>query len=464
MKIAIIGAGISGLTAAYRLSPAHDISLFEANDYLGGHTNTVDVDLDGERHAVDTGFIVFNDRTYPNFVAMLDELGVASQPTSMSFSVRCDTANLEYNGASLNGLFAQRRNLVRPRFYRMLADIMRFNREAPELVLGRPSTDETTIGEFLARHRYSREFAEYYLLPMGAAIWSCPVETFENFPIRFIVEFYRNHGLLSIHNRPTWRVIVGGSRNYVAKMAQRFLDRIRLRTAIESVRRSANAVTVVPRDGSPESFEHVVFACHSDQALRMLADPSSTERDVLSEFPYGRNIAVLHADQTVLPKRRRAWASWNYHLSGLPTSTRYSPSSTGQAATVTYQMNLLQRLRSKHLFNVTLNSDEMIAPAKVLRRFEYHHPIFTVRRAAAQARHHELINVNRTSFCGAYWGNGFHEDGVVSALRVCDVLTTQKVSKAKRFTEIPITSDISSSLVDEYFSRTLRVTSQETTR
>ena len=450
MKIAIIGAGISGLTAAYRLSRHHDIALFEANDYLGGHTHTVDIDLDGERHAIDTGFIVFNDWTYPSFIALLDELGVASRATSMSFSVRCDAANLEYNGSSLNGLFAQRRNLLRPSFYRMLADIMRFNRDAPELVLSRPATDETTVAEFLGQHRYSREFAEHYLLPMGAAIWSCPLGTFETFPIRFIVEFYKNHGLLSVRNRPTWRVIEGGSRNYVAAMAETIIaiseaktdqperasvrfdsprsdpfrnappktgaSALRLSTPIESVRRSSTDVIVVPRNGSPEVFDHVVFACHSDQSLRMLAEPTATERDVLSEFPYGRNVAVLHTDRNVLPKRRRAWASWNYHLADL------SSNGTEQPATVTYQMNLLQHLRSKHVFNVTLNSEQQVDPAKVLRRFEYHHPIFTVRRAAAQARHRELINVNRTSFCGAYWGNGFHEDGVVSALRVCEAL------------------------------------------
>lgn len=416
MKIAIIGAGISGLTAAYRLCPAHDVTLFEANDYLGGHTNTAEVEVGGERQVIDTGFIVFNDWTYPTFIQLLDELGVRSRPTSMSFSVRCDSANLEYNGSSLNGLFAQRRNLLRPSFYRMLADIMRFNRDAPELVLGRATTDETTVGEFLARHRYSHEFAGHYLLPMGAAIWSCPVGTFENFPIRFIVEFYKNHGLLSIRNRPTWRVIEGGSRTYVAKMAERFRDRVRLSAPVDLVRRSANDVIIVPRNGTPETFDRVVFACHSDQALRMLADSTATERDVLSEFPYGRNTAVLHTDETVLPKRRRAWASWNYHLTGI------SSQNASQAATVTYQMNLLQHLRSKHVFNVTLNSDQRIDPAKVLRRFEYHHPIFTVRRAAAQARHRELINVNRTCFCGAYWGNGFHEDGVVSALRVCEAL------------------------------------------
>ncbi|RLS54654.1 MAG: FAD-dependent oxidoreductase [Planctomycetota bacterium] len=420
MKIAIIGAGISGLTAAYRLYLEHDITLFEANDYLGGHTNTVDVEWEGERQAIDTGFIVFNDWTYPKFIELLDELGVRSQPTSMGFSVRCDAIDLEYNGSSFNGLFAQRRNLLRPSFYRMLRDVLRFNREAPELALGQATSNETTVGEFLARHRYSREFAEHYLLPMGAAIWSCPLGTFENFPIQFIVEFYRNHGLLNIRDRPTWRVIQGGSRTYVEKMVQRFRDRIQLNSPIESVRRSPSEVVVVPRNRPPETFDHVVFACHSDQALRMLADPTATEQEVLSEFPYGRNMAVLHTDPGVLPKRRRAWASWNYRLTGQPSKHNE------HAATVTYQMNMLQNLKSKHVYNVTLNSDDHIDPAKVIQRFEYHHPIFTGRRATAQARHRELINVQRTSFCGAYWGNGFHEDGVVSAWRVCEALLPQE--------------------------------------
>lgn len=415
MKVAIIGAGISGLTAAYRLSTAHDVTVFEANDYLGGHTNTVDVELDGERQAIDTGFIVFNDWTYPNFIALLNELNVKSVPTSMSFSVRCDAANLEYNGSSINGLFSQRGNLIRPSFYRMLRDILRFNKEASE-VLKTPDFSETTVREYLARNKYSREFAEHYLLPMGSAIWSCPVGTFESFPIRFIVEFYKNHGLLSVRKRPVWSVIEGGSRSYVTQMVKRFHDRICLNTPIEKVERMPDAVVVTAKNKPPEKFDHVVFGCHSDQCLRMLANPTPIERSVLSEFPYERNIAVLHTDESVLPKKRRAWAAWNYLLNSRSTGEDLHP------ATVTYQMNILQHLKSRHSFNVTLNSDQNISPAKVLRRFEYSHPVFTVRRAAAQARHSELINRNRTSYCGAYWGNGFHEDGVVSAIRVCDAL------------------------------------------
>lgn len=418
MKLAIIGSGISGLTAAYRFHQQHEVTVFEAAAYVGGHTNTVDVELEGEQHAIDTGFIVFNNWTYPNFIQLLTELGVASQPTSMSFSVRDDRVDLEYNGESLNSLFAQRRNLLRPSFYRMVADILRFNKHAVRLVAGEEA--ESTVGEFLARHRYSPEFADRYLLPMGAAIWSCPTGTFSQFPIRFVVEFYRNHGLLSITHRPTWRVIVGGSRNYVRPLTRGFHNQIRLSTPVCRVARYADHVEVQPLQGESESFDHVIFACHSDQALKILGgDASPIECEILAEFPYERNVAVLHTDASVLPKRQRCWASWNYRVH------REQPT----AATVTYNMNILQRLRSKQTFCVTLNDEAAIDPKKILKRFEYHHPIFTTKRAVAQARHAELINVNRTSFCGAYWGNGFHEDGVVSAIAVVKGLHTEALMR-----------------------------------
>ncbi len=411
MKIAVIGAGISGLVAAYRLHTEHDITVFEPNHYPGGHTNTVDVEFNGERHAIDTGFIVFNDRTYPNFVGLLDELGVESRPTTMSFSVRDDRTGLEYNGHSLSTLFAQRRNLLRPRFFRMLADILRFNREARRLVA--ECDDGMTVGEFLSQHKYSREFAEQYLLPMGAAIWSCPTGKFGRFPIRFIVDFYHNHGLLDLGRRPTWRVVEGGSRTYVRAMIRGFRDRIRLRTPVLSVRRFAERVDVQPRSGEVESFDHVIFACHSDQALRILGDGSTgSEREILSAFPYERNVAVLHTDISLLPQTRRAWASWNYRRTG----------DDSVPASVTYNMNILQGIRSQQTFCVTLNDESRIAPEQVLRRFEYHHPVFTTRRAAAQARHVELLGANRTSFCGAYWRNGFHEDGVISAMAAVNAL------------------------------------------
>jgi predicted NAD/FAD-binding protein len=411
MKIAVIGAGISGLVAAYRLCSEHDITVFEANDYIGGHTNTVEIEFDGERHAIDTGFIVFNDWTYPHFIGLLDELGVASKPTTMSFSVRDDRSDLEYNGHSLNTLFAQRCNLVRPRFYRMLTDILRFNREARHLAT--KGSDEITVGEFLIQHEFSEEFAKYYLLPMGAAIWSCPIGTFSQFPIRFIVDFYHNHGLLNVFRRPTWRVVEGESRAYVEAMTRTFRDRIRLRTPVYSVRRFPNRVDLQPRGRPSESFDHVIFACHSDQALRILGEAATTEeREILSAFPYERNVAVLHTDISLLPRTRRAWASWNYRLHGDDSCP----------ASVTYNMNMLQGVRSRHTFCVTLNDESRIAPELVLRRCEYQHPVFTTQRRYAQARHAEVLNANHTSFCGAYWRNGFHEDGVVSALAVVNAL------------------------------------------
>jgi predicted NAD/FAD-binding protein len=420
MRIAVVGGGISGLTVAYRLHEQHQVTLFEAADYLGGHTNTVDVDHDGDRFAVDTGFIVFNDRNYPQFTALLDELKIASRPTAMSFSVRADAADLEYEGSSLSGLFAQRRNLVRPAFYRLLRDILRFNRigsagDARE-------SARATVGEFLAAHRFSQEFVDYYLLPMGSAIWSCPLGTFANFPIEFILEFFRHHGLLDLTNRPQWRVVERGSRNYVAALTRNFRDTTRLRTPITAIRRTADGVEIVPRGGEAELFDHVVLACHADQALRMLSDPTPAETDVLSAFPYERNTAVLHTDVKLLPKRRRAWAAWNYLLLDSPSN-----SPTPQRATVTYCMNILQHLESRHTYCVSLNVDERIDPSKVLGRFTYEHPIFTTSRAAAQARHGEISGVERTSYCGAYWGNGFHEDGVASAMRVVESLRAAKI-------------------------------------
>ncbi len=409
MRIAIIGSGISGLVAAYKLHDRHEITVFEANDYIGGHTNTVSVERDGEQHSVDTGFIVFNDRTYPNFCELLDELGVASQPTSMSFSVHCDRTGLEYNGTSLNGLFCQRLNLFRPRFHKMLADIMRFNRESVGLLADPECT--VTVSDYLHDNDYSQQFAEHYLLPMGSAIWSCPTGTFEKFPMRFIVEFYQNHGLLSIRNRPTWRVIRGGSAEYVKPLVAGFRNHIRLNSPIERVVRFTDHVVVHPAGKNPESFDEVIFACHSDQALRILgADVTKPEQEILSSIPYEPNTAVLHTDRSVLPRRRRAWASWNYHI----------PEKTTAKATVTYNMNILQNIESRNVFCVTLNGDEGIDEGKILARFRYSHPIFTIDRAVAQSRHHELLRTNRTSFCGAYWGNGFHEDGVNSALAVCD--------------------------------------------
>lgn len=417
MKLAIVGSGISGLVCAHRLCHEHDVTMFEAGDYLGGHTNTVDVELDGERHAVDTGFIVFNDWTYPNFIALLDELGIGSQETEMSFSVHCERTRLEYNGTSLNGLFAQRSNLLRPGFYRMLSDILRFNREAPD-VLEQHETDDQTVGEYLATRGYSRQFVRNYLLPMGSAIWSCPPTTFEQFPIRFIVEFYRNHGLLNIRNRPTWRVITGGSKQYVAAIEKRFRGTIRLQTPIVAAKRFDDRVELTEANGNSERFDEVIFACHSDQALKILHDASHFEHQLLGAFPYEPNTAVLHTDTSVLPSRKRAWAAWNYRLRDSETDK----------ATVTYNMNILQHIQSRHTFCVTLNDTAGIDEEKVLKRIQYAHPIFTTGRARAQRRHQQVIRHNRTSYCGAYWGNGFHEDGVNSGLAVCRAFAGQPIS------------------------------------
>ncbi len=406
MRIAIVGSGISGLSAAWLLRHDHDVTVFEANDYVGGHTNTVDVTHEGDSLAIDTGFIVHNDRTYPNLQRLFRELNIAVDPTEMSFSVRCDRTGTEYNGTDINGVFAQRSNLFRPKFYRMIRDLLRFNREAPQLV--NHGDDGETVAEYLKRHGYCDRFRDHYLLPMGAAIWSCPESAFGKFPIRFIAEFYYNHGLLSLSNRPQWYVVKGGSREYVRAMLKELGDVIRLKSPVKSVERAVDGVRV-QTESTDETFDEIVFACHSDQALRMLADRTPTEAEVLANFPYNRNVAVLHTDTSVLPKRRRAWASWNYHIG----------TKSSQAATVSYCMNILQHIESAHTYSVTLNEEELIDPNKVLGKFHYSHPVYTVTRASAQARHDELIRNNRTSFCGAYWGNGFHEDGVVSALAVC---------------------------------------------
>lgn len=404
MKIAIIGAGISGLVAAYKLHGRHDVTVFEANAYAGGHTNTVDVELDGERHAIDTGFIVYNERNYPHFVRLLAQLGVATKPTTMTFGVRDDRVGLEYNGESLDKLFAQRGNLLRPSFHRMLLDILRFNREARRI-----ASDEgcsLTLGEFLHRGNYSKALSERYLLPMGSAIWSCPTGDFAGFPVRFVAEFYENHGLLNLIDRPQWRVIEGGSRTYVEKLIRPFREAIRLRTPVASVHRNDAGVAIRLCDGGQESFDRVIFACHADQALRLLGDEATgVEQEVLRAFPYNRNVAVLHTDESTLPRSRKAWASWNYRIA-----------EGASAATVTYDMTLLQGLPTQRRFLVTLNDEERIAPEKILARFIYEHPSFDLRRAAAQSRHVELNRTPRTAYCGAYWGNGFHEDGVRSAL------------------------------------------------
>jgi uncharacterized protein len=411
MRISIIGTGISGMLAAHLLHRDHEITVFEAADYIGGHTNTVEIQIAGRGYAIDTGFIVFNEWTYPNFIQLLNQLGVESQASDMSFSVMCERTGLEYNGTSLNTLFAQRRNLLRPSFYRMIRDILRFNRESLSL-LDQPEPGPS-LGLYLADNHYSREFIDHYIVPMGAAIWSASHETMWRFPARYLAQFFKNHGMLSVDKRPTWRVIRGGSQRYAEKLIQPFSHRIHLNSPVESIGRFPDYVEIRVkmdrRDYRALRFDHVIIATHSDQALSLLADPSPAEKELLGAIHYQENEAVLHTDATLLPKRKLAWAAWNYHLLGAQPDR----------AVLTYHMNKLQSLTAPCEFCVTLNHSRAINPATILRRITYHHPVYSPEAVAAQRRHGEINGVNRTSYCGAYWGFGFHEDGVNSALAVC---------------------------------------------
>ena len=408
MKIAVIGGGISGMLAARLLSDDHDVHLFEAESHVGGHTHTVDVEVRGTRYLADTGFMVFNDRTYPNFIRMLDWLEVPSRASDMSFSVRCDRTGLEYQGGTLLGLFAQRKNLFRPSFYRMLGDILRFNREAPSLL---DAEDESiTLDDYLRDHQYSTQFVNHYLVPMGASIWSTPPGKFRQFPARYTVGFFRNHGLLQVRDRPQWKTILGGAVKYVEVLLQPLADRVRLNCPVERVQRQAEQVVVTPRGGDPEIFDSVVMAAHSDQSLAMLADPSPAEEAILGAIPYQENEIVLHTDTSVLPRKRRAWASWNYYMSAAEEPD----------VTLTYNLNQLQGHRSAEPILETLNPAITIDPAKVLARMTYHHPIYSVPAIDAQRRYAEINGQRGTYYCGAYWGYGFHEDGVRSALAVAD--------------------------------------------
>jgi len=410
LKVAIIGSGISGLTCAHTLAPQHDITLYEAADYIGGHTHTVQVEKEGEVSDIDTGFIVFNDRTYPHFINLMDSLGVSSQPTEMSFSVRNDAIDLEYNGNSLNSLFAQRRNLIRPRFLAMVADIVRFNKEVKSAA---GKDQDQTIGDFLAVNKYSALFIENYLLPMVSAIWSMGLKSCMDFPLPFFVRFFDNHGLLDVVNRPQWRTITGGSSSYIAPLTASFRDRIRLSTPVVRVERDDKLVKIITGEGTTP-FDHVVFACHGNQALCLLDRPTPDEESVLKEFTTSENRVVLHTDSSFLPERKLAWASWNYNM----------VDAAKEQTTLTYNMNILQRLVKHHTYLVTLNQD--IPDEYILRTFSCHHPVFTQGAIRAQKQWASISGNNRSHFCGAYWFNGFHEDGVRSGLRVSRAL--QEVS------------------------------------
>jgi predicted NAD/FAD-binding protein len=406
VKIAVVGSGVSGLVCAHLLAPRHDVVLLEADERVGGHVHTIDVPGPAGATAVDTGFIVFNTRTYPSFVKLLRHLGVPSQESDMSLSVRGERRDLEYACESLDTLYAQRRNLLSPRFHRMVLDLLRFYREARQLLEAGP---EIELEDWLHQRHYSRAFVEDHLLPTIGAVWSSNREGVRRFPARFLVRFLENHGFLQVSGRPPWLTVRGGSRTYVDAILAGFHGEVRRGCPVASVRREPGGVLVTPRTGAPERFDHVILACHADQALELLADASGEERALLGAFPYRANEVLLHQDEAVMPRRRRAWSSWNYHLDDEARA----------GACVTYWMNRLQKLRDDRQFFVTLNRGEAVRPERVLRRLEYHHPVFTMAGVKAQERRQAWIDRAGVSCCGAYWRNGFHEDGVVSALDVC---------------------------------------------
>ncbi|HCE40157.1 MAG: FAD-dependent oxidoreductase [Alcanivorax sp.] len=409
-RIAVVGAGISGLTAAWYLSRDHDVTVFEAEPELGGHTYTLDLRREHGDYAVDMGFIVFNDRTYPRFEALLAELGIGRQPTAMGFAVSDAANGLEYCGDGLAGFFGQRRNWVNRRHWRLLADILRFNREAPALL--EREEGERPLGEYLRAHGYGEAFKRHYILPMGGAIWSCSLAQMEAFPARFFVRFFINHGLLALRNRPQWYVVPGGSRGYVRALRQRCAARFLTGTPVTSVRRREAGVTV-SAGGEQHDFDQVILACHSDQALALLADPDRRERDCLARLPYQSNDVVLHTDTGLLPRRRRVWSSWNALLGA---------GRDDEPVQVTYNMNILQGIQAPETFCVTLNAGERIDPARVLHRVRFDHPLFTLDGLAARETLLADNGARRTWFCGAWCRNGFHEDGVVSALDVVEAL------------------------------------------
>jgi uncharacterized protein len=412
MRIAIVGTGVAGLTAAHRLHRDHEITVYEAAPRVGGHVHTVRVDLADETHQIDTGFIVHNDRNYPGFRALMTELGVATQPSRMSFSVSDDAGSFEYSGTP-RGIFAQRSHLASPRFLRMIRDLVRFNREAAALA-GSPPGAGPSLRELLADGGYSEWFVERLIVPQASAVWSAEPEQLWSFPAGFLASFFANHGMLGFRDRPNWRTVTGGSQRYVERLTHPFADRIRTSAPVRSVTRHSGYVELSADGFGTERYDEVVIATHSDQALAMLTDPSPAEREILGAIPYKRNQAVLHTDASLLPRRSAARASWNYHLDGAADATR-----------LTYWMNNLQTLRSDTDFCVTLNRGDRIDPEKVIEVVNYSHPVFTPEGVAAQRRHAEISGIDRTHYCGAYWGWGFHEDGLVSADRAVERIGTR---------------------------------------
>lgn len=409
MRVGIVGSGISGLVVAHQLHPHCEVVVYEADARIGGHTCTVDVEVEGEKHSVDTGFIVYNERTYPNFIRLLNQLEVETQPSDMSFGFSCARTGIEWGSRGFRGIFAQPRNLLRSSFRSMLRDVIRFNRDSKSLI--GQDEEKVTLGDYLCGAGYGVEFVERYIIPLGAAIWSAPPSRFLQIPATTFVRFFHNHGLLERRPSVPWRVVSGGSSRYVEKLVVPFRDRIRVGCPVYSVRRRIDCVEVSSAAGVDE-FDQVVLAVHSDQALRLLADSTGLEQKLLGSIGYQENEVVLHTDESLLPRRPAAQASWNYLL----------PLESDRRVMVTYDMNRLQGISSRHRFLVTLNGADRIDPRTILGRFTYHHPVLDSSAVSAQKLHSEISGQNRTHFCGAYWGNGFHEDGVKSALAVCSQL------------------------------------------
>jgi len=407
MKIAVIGSGISGMVSGHVLAREHEVHLFEASSRLGGHTHTHDIEVASGKYAIDTGFIVHNDRNYPHFLKLMTKLGVETKDSSMSFSVKVEENGLEYNGTSLNSLFCQRKNILRPSFYKMIKDILRFNKEATEYYIQYKdqAPDEMSLEEYLKRNHYSKEFIEHYVMPMGAAIWSASREEMKKFPLHFFVRFFHHHGMLTVDERPQWRVLKNGSSSYIPKLTKNFEKNIHLNTPISSVTRNKLGVVL----NNEMSFDHVIFACHANQVLQILKDPGPQEEKVMSGFSYRPNDVILHTDTSVLPKSELGHASWNYYL----------PKVQLDRVAVTYHMNILQGLDAPETFLVSLNMDHLIDPKKVLKKIPYSHPVYSQSAVDSQKLWSTISHQNsKTHFCGAYWGNGFHEDGVKSALNV----------------------------------------------
>ena len=408
MKIAIIGSGISGLTSAYLLNRKHDVTIFEANDYIGGHTHTHNIEIDGSNYSIDTGFIVYNERTYPNFINLLDQLNIERQLSTMGFSVKSASQDYEYAGESFNTLFAKRSNIFRISFWRMLYEMYHFGKKADSLGFGLDVS--MTLGDYLVDENYSSEFINYFIIPMGAAIWSTPANKVLDMPAYFFIKFFYNHGMLELTNRPNWWVIKNGSSEYIKKITIGFENKIHLSTPVKKVLRVEDGVEIVlPKKDKALKFDSVIFATHSNQALDILDDPSGAEKDILGSIPYQKNRILLHTDSSVLPRRKLAWASWNYQLDSDPNSP----------VILTYNMNILQTLEANKTFCVTLNDSDSVDKNSILKKITYYHPLFTVNAIEAQKRKSEINGINNTYYCGAYWRNGFHEDGVVSALDVC---------------------------------------------